>query len=216
MVRTRIPLPPAARHFVRLLPVLICLLWCSCQSVLFLLYGIKKPRPVSGREIVRKALELGIDTNYLLCIRPEYYPVVINDIGSFPNARIYDMAGNRYNYRNTPDECKSSAAGFIRDLRPGSTYPVQPDSSFFRLPVQLEGLCGGEFKPEALSDTDFHLFLYWGTFLGKLNREYVLKWMELARENRNARIHLWFVSCDIRTEWGEDIWKSWQPATVPR
>ncbi len=91
---------------------------CACQSVAFLYYGVRKPHPVSSKKIEQKAVGLGIDTNLLYSIRPEHYPELLHEIGSFPNIRTYDSNGLLYNYRESPEECMSGAASFIETLNP--------------------------------------------------------------------------------------------------
>ncbi|GAB4490445.1 MAG: hypothetical protein OHK0019_09340 [Saprospiraceae bacterium] len=191
--------------------LLLCLLFCACQPIARLIYGVKKPREVSTQKIEKKAVELDIDTSALFAIRSEYYPKVINEVKSFPNIRIYDKAGNMYNYRENPEECKSTADDFIQNLRLDSAYNYVNDSSFFRLPLQLEGLRGEQFNIEALREADFYAFIFWATFLGKMNKDNVIPRTRLAKENRRAKIHLIYISCDLRDEWGDDYWKSWGP-----
>lgn len=176
-----------------------------------LIYGVKKPRQISTQKIEKKAIELGIDTSALFAIRSGQYPKVLNEVKSFPNIRIYDKAGNMYNYRENPEECKSMADDFIRNLRLDSTYNSVNDSSFFRLSLQLEGLRGRQFNIASLPEADFYAFIFWATFLGKMNKNDVVPWTNLAKENRRAKIHLIYVSCDLREEWGDDYWKSWGP-----
>lgn len=190
---------------------ILCLfLLSACQPIAFALYGIKKPRPVPAQQIRHKALDLGLDTSRLFVIRQEHYPTVMNAVSTFPNLFIFDKAGNRYNYRGNPDECKASAADFIRNLRQGAAYDHPADSAFLRLPQQIETLQGMPFALENLPEADFYLFAYWGTFLGKLNRNYVAEWNRLVQQNRQARLALFFISCDLRVEWGDKYWKSWE------
>jgi len=183
---------------------------CACQSVVFLFYGVRKPHPVSSKKIDQKAIRLGIDTNRLYSIRPKYYPKLLHEIGTFPNIRTYDSNGLLYNYWESPDECKSGAASFIETMNPDSVYRTLNDSSFFRLQEQIERLHGGDFDLEQLPDADYYAVIFWGTMLGKVNNQYVEPWIQKSKQNPNARIHLIFVSCDIRREWGKDYWKLWE------
>ncbi|MBK8969765.1 MAG: hypothetical protein IPM36_24535 [Lewinellaceae bacterium] len=174
----------------------------ACQPVMFFLYGIKKPRPVPDSKIINKALDLGIDTAQLYTLQKEQYYPVLKAISSLPNIRIYDAGGLHYKYWESPDECKAGAAEFIKNLRRDADNQPLNDSAFYRLPLELETLHGSAFAERKLPrDADFYVIVYWGTFLGKLNRDYIESWIKEARENRQVNIHLIYVSCDMRKAW---------------
>lgn len=182
----------------------------GCQSMVFLFYGIKKPKPVSSNTIIQNAKKYGIDTSRLYTIRSEYYPEVVKQVGTFPNIHIYDREGKLYQYWNTPDDCKANAASFLIDLGSNSNYKFLADSSFFRFQVQLENLSHLPFSLNHLPDADFYGVVFWGTFLGRLNREYVEHWIQVSEENKKADIHLIFVSCDMRKDWKKEYWRDWE------
>ncbi len=182
--------------------LLLVLAWSACQPVMFFLYGIKKPRPVPDSKIIKKALDIGIDTAQLYTIKKDQYYSVLQAIGTLPNIRIYDANGLHYKYWESPDECKAGAAEFLKNLRRDADSKALNDSAFYRLPLELETLHGKAFAQSTLSqDAEFYVIVYWGTFLGKLNREYLESWMKESRENRNVNIHLIYVSCDMRKAW---------------
>ncbi len=172
----------------------------SCQPVAMLIYGIKKPSRVSIMKIEQKAASLGLDTSMMYCIKPEIYPKFLNELKSLPNIRIYDKAGNLHNYRENPEECKSTAEYFIRNLRRDAPFTYNRDSSFYLLPQQLEGLQKQPFFIETLPAADYYIVVFWATFLGKLNKDYVVPWVSQAKNNYDTKIQLINVNCDLRKE----------------
>lgn len=180
----------------------LAILLNACQPVMFFLYGIKKPRPVADSKILKKALDLGIDTTQLYTIKKEQYPSVMNGLSTLPNIRVFDANGLHYKYWESPDECKAGAAEFIKNLRRGTHNQPLNDSAFYRLPLELETLHGSAFAQHNLPrDADFYVIVYWGTFLGKLNHEYIESWIKESGENHLANLQLLFVSCDMRKDW---------------
>lgn len=197
-----------------ILGLYFCFFWVACQPAAFLLYGIKKPRQVSTEKIEKKAKKLGLDTFGLYSVRVQHYPNLLNEVKSLPNIRIYDKAGNLYNYRQNPKGC-NWAFNFIKNLGSDSTYACINDSSFYKLPFQLEGLHGQPFDTKALPDADYYVFIFWGTFLGKLNQRDVIPCVEQAKNNSHAKIQIIPVSIDLRRHWGADYLKYWEAYNNP-
>ncbi len=198
------------RRFKVYLPTLLLCLSASCRPVVYAIYGIKKPHPVSTAYIVKKANKLNLEAYTLYGIRPEKYPAVINRISTLPNVVIYDKHRQALNWKKSEDACKAGVADFIAQLRGDSNANFTSDTTFREAENELVGLHDG--KPLSLQDfpkADYYVFVYWATFLGRLNREYLTDWLAATQRNRQASFHFVFVTGDLRKEWGEEYWKNW-------
>ena len=179
----------------------------SCQTILLMAYGVKKPRPISDDKISARALQYEMDTTHLYTIMPSKYVAVINEVASGPNVFIYDRAGNRYNYQSDSVEtCKGRVEGFIEDLNTNVKYDLANDSSFFRFQHAMEKADGQAFANQVLPEADCYLLVFWATWLGRLNKQYIPDWKAAAQNNPNVKMHILYVSCDMR--------KAWKPPTV--
>jgi len=192
------------------MPILLICLSTSCRPVIYAVYGIKKPHPVSTAYIVKKANKLNLEAYTLYSIRPEKYPVVVNRISTLPNVVIYDKYHQAMNWKKTEDACKASVADFIAQIKSDSNANFTPDTTFREAEKELVELHSG--KPLSLQElpkVDYYVFVYWATFLGRLNREYLTDWLAATQQNSQASFHFIFVTGDLRKEWGDDYWKTW-------
>lgn len=193
------------------IPFLLTCLVSSCKPVLYTVYGIKKPDPVSTAYIVKKANRLNLETYTLYGIRPEKYPLVINRISTLPNVVIYDKHHRALNWKKTEDACKAGVADFIAQLNGDSNANFTSDTTFREAEKELVELhTGTPLALQELPEADYYVFVYWATFLGRLNREYLTDWLAATRQNSQASFHFVFVTGDLRKEWGEEYWKTWE------
>jgi hypothetical protein len=51
------------------------------------------------------------------------------------------------------------------------------------------------------NNADFYLLIYWNVWTGKLNKDHVKIWEDLARENKNCKIKVIKVNLDIQEYW---------------
>lgn len=190
--------------------LLICLA-TSCKPILYTVYGIKKPRQVSTAHISKKAARLNLPPDALYGIRQEKYPIIINRIGILPNVFIYDKYHRALNWQSTEDECMSRVDNFIAQLKSDSSANLKPDTTFCTAENELVGLYDGKpFSVQALPQADYYIFVYWATYLGRLNREYLTDWLTATQQNHHASFHFIFISGDLRKEWGSEYWKVWE------
>jgi hypothetical protein len=174
------------------------LVLASCQPIMKAIYGIKKPDIENQESITKKALKFGLDTTNIVSVTSKDFPYVLKST-SIPNAAIYDSNGKYIEYRQTDTSCNAGLFDFIPKLSLSGIYN-KPDSSSLAVEwTKFRDLKGKEMTLP--NNADFYLLIYWNVWTGKLNKDHVNIWEDLARENKNCKIKVIKVNLDIQEYW---------------
>lgn len=178
--------------------IFLLLLLASCQPIMKAIYGIKKPDIENQESITKKALKFGLDTTNIVSVTSKDFPYVLKST-SIPNAAIYDSKGKYIEYRQTDTSCNAGLFDFIPKLNVSGTYNKPDSSSLAEEWTKFRDLKGNEMSlPD---NADFYLLIYWNVWTGKLNKDHVKIWEDLARENKNSKIKVIKVNLDIQEYW---------------
>ncbi len=178
--------------------IFLLLLLASCQPIMKAIYGIKKPDIENQESITKKALKFGLDTTNIVSVTSKDFPYVLKST-SIPNAAIYDSKGKYIEYRQTDTSCNAGLFDFIPKLNVSGTYNKPDSSSLAEEWTKFRDLKGNEISlPD---NADFYLLIYWNVWTGKLNKDHVKIWEDLARENKNSKIKVIKVNLDIQEYW---------------
>lgn len=182
------------------LPLLFLLLLgiSSCQVLLLKLYGIRKPKVENRKSISGYAHRIGLDTAGILTVNSKDFLRVLAKRG-IPDGAVYDSRGKYIEYRQTDTSCNAGLFQFIPALDTALVYH-QPDSaSLFTEWQKFRTLDGG--TPAYPGKADFYLLLYWTAWTGKLNKDHVKIWEDLARNNTKSNIRVIKVNLDLQSYW---------------
>ena len=174
------------------------LLLASCQPIMKAIYGIKKPDIENQESITKKALKFGLDTSNIVSVTSKDFPYVLKST-SIPNAAIYDSKGKYIEYRQTDTSCNAGLFDFIPKLNVSGAYNKPDSSSLAEEWSKFRDLKGNEMTLP--NNADFYLLIYWNVWTGKLNKDHVKIWEDLARENKNCKIKVIKVNLDIQEYW---------------
>jgi hypothetical protein len=186
----------------KLLLLFPLLILASCQPILMKLYGIKDPEIENEKSITQNAHKYDLDTSNIVTVNSKDFLYVFNG-QSIPDGAIYDRNGKYIEYRQPDSSCNAGLFQFIPALNLSDKYN-QPDSSDLKTELDkfrdLKGNIVGQLDP-----ADFYLLIYWTVWTGKLNKDHVKIWEDLARENKNCKIKVTKVNLDIQEYWdGQD------------
>lgn len=170
----------------------------SCQPIMKAIYGIKKPDIENQASITKKALKFGLDTTNIISVTSKDFPYVLKST-SIPNAAIYDSKGKYIEYRQTDTSCNAGLFDFIPKLNVSGTYNKPDSTSLAEEWTKFRDLKGNEMNLP--NNADFYLLIYWNVWTGKLNKDHVKIWEDLARENKNCKIKVIKVNLDIQEYW---------------
>jgi hypothetical protein len=174
------------------------LVLASCQPIMKAIYGIKKPDIENQESITKKALKFGLDTTNIVSVTSKDFPYVLKST-SIPNAAIYDSNGKYIEYRQTDTSCNAGLFDFIPKLNLSGTYNKPDSSSLAEEWTKFRDLKGNTMSLP--KNIDFYLLIYWNVWTGKLNKDHVKIWEDLARENKNCKIKVIKVNLDIQEYW---------------
>jgi hypothetical protein len=174
------------------------LVLASCQPIMKAIYGIKKPDIENQESITKKALKFGLDTTNIVSVTSKDFPYVLKST-SIPNAAIYDSNGKYIEYRQTDTSCNAGLFDFIPKLSLSGIYNKPDSSSLAEEWTKFRDLKGKEMTLP--NNADFYLLIYWNVWTGKLNKDHVKIWEDLARENKNCKIKVIKVNLDIQEYW---------------
>ena len=173
----------------------------SCQPILKKIYGIKDPEIESEKTILKAAKKYKLDSTNILTVNSKDFLYVLNG-QSIPDAAIYDKNGKYIEYRQTDTSCNAGLFQFIPSLNLNDQYD-QPDSANIKTELRkFRDLKGIELK--SLEPADFYVMIYWTVWTGKLNKDHVKIWEDLAKENKNAKIKVLKINLDMQEYWDEN------------
>jgi hypothetical protein len=184
----------------KLLIVFSFLLLASCKPIMMKMYGIKNPEIENEKTIIKKALKYHLDTSNILSVSSQYFLEVFGG-QSIPDAAIYDQNGKYIEYRQTDTSCNAGLFRFIPDLNLSSQYKKPGHLTLNEELERYRDLKGNSLNK--VEPADFYLFIYWTVWTGKLNKDHVKIWEDLARENKNCKIKVMKVNLDLQAYWDE-------------
>lgn len=178
----------------------ISLLFTGCKPIMYTIYGIKKPAVESEKSIKDKAIKFSLDTSNIVTVSPDEFLYVIQGQG-IPDGEIFDSNGHFINYRQTNTECNAGLFDFIPNLKTDTTY-ITNDSILLVEKIKKFRDFNGNML-EQIESADFYLLIYWTVWTGKLNKDHVKIWEDLANNNQNCDIRIIKVNLDMQDYWDE-------------
>ncbi len=173
----------------------------SCRPVLMKYYGIKKPKIENEKSLIRKANKFGLDTTNILSVNSGDFLSVINGQG-IPDAKIYDKHGNYIEYKENDSSCNAGLFEFIPELNLNTEYTIKDTPNFHIEYAKYRDLKGNDIdKPNS---ADFYIVIYWTTWTGRLNKNHVKIWEELAKENTNCKLEVIKINLDMQEYWDKE------------
>ena len=162
------------------------------------MYGIKDPEVENQKTITKRALKYDLDTSNIVTVNGQDFLYVLNG-QSIPDGAIYDRNGKYVEYRQTDTSCNAGLLEFIPPLNKNDKYN-QPDSADLQTELnKFRDLKGG--KLSETEQADFYLLIYWTVWTGKLNKDHVKIWEDLAKNNKNCKIKVIKVNLDLQEYW---------------
>jgi hypothetical protein len=184
-----------------ILLIILTLTFISCQTIAKKMYGIKDPGIENRKTIIKTANKYKLDTANILSVNSKDFIYVLKG-KSIPNGAIYDKNGKYIEYRLTDTSCNAGLFQFIPALNLTDKYN-QPDSANLGTELKkFRNLNGNTLTP--LVTSDFYLVIYWTVWTGKLNKDHVKIWEDLAKNNKNCKIQVIKVNLDVQEWWNED------------
>lgn len=165
-----------------------------------MLYGIKKPDVENEVSIKKLAYRLELDTSDIVSVNSKDFFTVLKEQG-IPDGAIFDSNGEYIEYRQTDSSCNAGLFTFIPELSLDKEYNKTNKTDLNTEFKKFRDLKGNEIAiPE---HADFYLLIYWTIWTGRLNKDHVKAWEDLAKKNTNCKIKIIKVNLDLQEYWDE-------------
>lgn len=173
----------------------------SCRPIMLKLYGIKNPDVENRKTILKKARKFGLDTANIVTVKSGDFLKTVKAAGGIPDAAVFNSEGAYLEYRATDTSCNAGLFGFIPELRPDGTYNKTGKTSLSKEAATWNDLNGKAFDRANLKPADFYVLIYWTVWTGRLNKDHVKVWENLAKQNKQARVEVIKVNLDFQEYW---------------
>lgn len=170
----------------------------SCTSIMKVAYGIKKPKIETEESLLKKSQKFGFRTDNLATVNETDYLHILQKCG-IPDAHIFDKQGRYIEYRATEESCNAGLFNYIPKLGIDTTHKYTDVTTLQAEIQRLRDLKGNALPP--LPEADYYVFIYWAAFTGKLNKDHVKAWEDLAASNKKTKIAVVKVNLDIQDYW---------------
>lgn len=184
-----------------LLLALLVTVAASCRPIMLKLYGIKDPDIENRKTILKKAKKFGLDTAGIVSVKSGNFLKTMKDAGGIPDAAIFDAKGDYIEYRATDTSCNAGLFGFIPDLKRDGSYNKTGKTSLSTELNKYNDLQGKSLDQANLKPADFYVLIYWSIWTGRLNKDHVKVWENLAKQNKQAHIEVIKVNLDFQEYW---------------
>lgn len=164
------------------------------------IYGIKKPDVENEESIKCKAIKFGLDTSNIVTVNEYDYLQVMKGQG-IPDCEIFDRNGHFINYRQTNSECNAGLFEFIPNLKTDTLYITNDSILLENKMSKFRDFNGNTLQK--IENADFYVLIYWTVWTGKLNKDHVKIWENLAYSNKNCTITVIKVNLDMQEYWNE-------------
>lgn len=184
----------------KLLLIFLPFLFVSCQPIMMKIYGIKKPDIENKKTILKKAEKYGLESSNIVTVNENNFLRTLSG-QSIPDGAIYNKDGKYIEYRQSDTSCNAGLFQFIPELSLQNKYNVIDSLVLDNELIKYRDLEGN--KIAKIEPADFYILIYWTVWTGKLNKDHVKVWEDLANENKNCNIKVIKVNLDIQEYWSE-------------
>lgn len=172
----------------------------SCKSIMKMSYGITEPKNENQKSLTNYLVSKKMNIDNILFVDTETsYIEYIKDFGSVPEAKIFDTNGYPISYKKENQDCNAGLFSTIPELNLNSKLKPVEGKNLNEFLENLIDFNGN--KVIELPKADFYLFISWAKFTGKLNKDHVKEWEELAAKNKSVKIKVYKVNLDLKEGW---------------
>ena len=183
--------------------LILFLLLSSCSTAVKTIYGIKQPQVESKQSLLNYLLKKDLDTSWVVTVDTTAYTETLKRLKRFPEAEVFDNKGVHLRYKSDSLDCNAGLFKFIPNLKKASSYPLISSYNLSEHWKSLSDLNGNKLNGGQLGTADYYLFIYWSKWTGRLNKDHVKVWENLAKSNKEVNIKVIIVNLDLQSWWTE-------------
>lgn len=175
----------------------------GCKPILLKFYGYHQPRIENKESINDFAKKKGLAQDNIYCFDENdwYWAIKETKIAKdIPEILVFDKSGKQIKYRED-NQCNAKAFSFISLLSTENKYDYDSLLTFNDLLVKLKDLNGNKVNIQTNDSINFHVFIFWTLWTGRLNKDHVKVWENDAKNNINCKISVYKVNMDLQQWW---------------
>ena len=186
-----------------LIIIICCSIFSSCKPVIYLVYGVKKPKPQEEKSI----------SKVLQSVHIGRYPLVVSTYDGFfsnftfgsSDINVFDKEGRLIIMPETKTACSYNRVTFLKNLNKHEKFK-RYDSVMIDSVSKTWLLPDGEPYVYRRSDTaDYTVVIKWCRWMGKkLIKQQVVQGLQAMQQNTGVRFAVILLNMDIQKLWGED------------
>ena len=173
----------------------------SCTPIAKSLYGITDPKIETQESLKKYMNSINLNSNNILYVKNfDLYKTALLEFNKkVPDAVLFDSDGNRITYKKEIESCNAGLFATIPEFNRESKLKSENGKNLIECKDIF--IDSNNNKLEKLPKADFYLFINWAKFTGRLNKDHVKIWEELAENNKNVNILIYKVNMDIQEGW---------------
>lgn len=175
----------------------------SFGSIIKFLYGVHSPRVENAKSLLKTARKYELDTSHIATLDSKEFPHLLKEFrNSIPEAMIFDKQGRYIEYKANDSACNAGLFSFIPALDKNTKYTPDDKRMLKDRMGMLKDIHGKALPASFLNpDADFYVLISWAAFTGRLNKDHVHAWQNLAEHNTKAKIQVIEVNFDLQQWW---------------
>jgi hypothetical protein len=173
----------------------------SCQTIGKKMYGIKKPKNETVESVEKYLTSIGVSIdNNIFTKNFNSYKIILKEFGNtLPEAVLFNSEGKKLIYKKNNQDCNAGLFETIPNLIKNATELSIDSSNLSNFLYYLVDRNGNTITE--LPKADYYLFVNWAIYMGKLNKDHVKVWENLATKNDKAKINVYKINMDMMTNW---------------
>ena len=183
--------------------IFITVIFISCKAIILKSYGIKNPDIENEHSIIKNAIKYNVDTTNFVTVSSSNFLKTFKNSDGIPNGAIYDSKGNYIEYRKFDTSCNAGLFDFIPKLKLDTIFKMPLKDKLQTELEKFRSLKGEKIETNLTKGIDFYILLYSSVWTGKLNKDHIQVWEDLARNNKNCKIKIINVVLDLQQYWDE-------------
>lgn len=174
---------------------------CSCQQIAKLATGFKNPKIENTNTLkaFMKENNLGEGINLMPKDKKSYANLIVVFNKKLPEAVLFDRNGNELQYKQNTESCNAGLFKVLPTLTREST--LKSGTHNLTELITKYTLLLSENTEKIQDDSDYYLLINWAKFVGKKNKDHVLEWEKLAKNNSKIKIKVIKLNMDFREGW---------------
>lgn len=178
-------------------------LFFGCKPILLKIKQIKQPEIETKASLTSFLKKNGFSSDIPIYAfkNVDVYNKKISEGLSMPDANFFNSDGCFVNYQKEASDCNGKIGPFMQNSEDINGMDCNHEYTVDSILENIVLLKGQDDILDQNRDYNSYIVIYWAKFLGKLNKEKALDWINIYKEQA-TKSRLIFLNCDYQDFWG--------------